>query len=142
MSFSHIVLTVSDLNSSKTFYEKVLSPLGFSIADFQPDNYYRLTNGLDMVIVLSQVGQKYSDITYHRKGVGLNHLAICVDSMDSVDAYEKHLNKLGIKILGDGKSYMNYRKGYYSLLFEDPDRIMIEIVWHDNFYFSKENVEA
>ena len=142
MSFSHIVLTVSDLNLSQTFYENVLSPLGFSVADFQPKNYYRITNGRDMVIVLSQVEQKYSDIAYHRKGVGLNHFAICVDSKDAVDTFEKHLKTSGIKILGDGKSYMDYRKGYYSLLFEDPDRIMIEIVWHDNFYFSKENVEA
>jgi hypothetical protein len=41
-----------------------------------------------------------------------------------------------IPLLGEGKVETGYRHGYYCLLFEDPDRVMIEIVWHDAYYFS------
>jgi len=140
MTISHIVLNVSKLKESVEFYKKVLIPLGFSVADYDKNEFYRFTNGIDSVIVLSQVEKKYSDMRYHRNAVGLNHIAISVKTKEDVDKFETHLNNLEIKILGEGKTYMDYRKGYYALFFEDFDRIMIEVVWHDDFYFSKKEL--
>lgn len=137
MGFSHLVLNVRDLSISVSFYQSVLAPLGFVVADGEELQYCRLTNGLDMVIVLNQVEVNHAHRPYHRKGTGLNHFAICVSSRDDVDAYHSHLSSLGVPLLGGGTHEMDYRRGYYSLLFEDPDRIMIEVVWHDSFYFSK-----
>lgn len=138
-SFSHIALNVLDLETSIEFYLKTLSPLGFKLADKEDGEYARLTNGKNFVIVLCPTGKKYLDFKYHRKATGLSHFAISVSSKQCVDKMEKHLLSLNIKPLGEGKIELGYRRGYYCLLFECPDRIMIEIVCHDPFYFSYDN---
>ena len=133
-AFSHISLNVSDLAASSKFYINALSPLDFTVADSAKD-YVRLTNGSNFVIVLSPVEPKHQRRAYHRKAVGLGHLAISVTSREIVDRMEDHLHGLGITALGDGKVELGYRRGYYCFLFEDPDKIMIEIAYHDPFYF-------
>jgi catechol-2,3-dioxygenase len=135
--FSHIVLKVSDLKRSTQFYIETLTPLGFSVADSESGRFVRLTNGQNFVIVLSQVEKQFNKFKYHRKAVGLNHFAIRVASKDEVDRIERHLSECGVILLGNGKVETGYRKGYYCLLFEDPDRIMIEVVYHTDFYYSR-----
>jgi len=137
-AFSHISLNVSDLEISTKFYLEVLGPLGFSVADSNAKEYVRFTNGSSLVIVLCPVEEKHRQRSYHRKAIGLSHFAISVPSKEMVDATENRLRKLGVRILGEGKVEIGYRKGYYCFLFEDPDRVMIEIVNHDPFYFSRE----
>ncbi|MGE0175086.1 MAG: VOC family protein [Oligoflexales bacterium] len=137
-AFSHISLNVSNLEISRKFYLEVLAPLGFSIADSSANEYVRFTNGSSLVIVLCSVEEKHRQYAYHRKAIGLGHFAISVPSKEIVDATEASLRKGGVQILGDGKVEIGYRKGYYCFLFEDPDRVMIEIVYHDPFYFSRE----
>lgn len=138
-SCSHIALNVTDLEKSIEFYLKTLSPLGFKLADKEDGEYARLTNGKNFVIVLSPTQEKYLGYKYHRRAVGLGHFAISVPTNKYVDDMEKHLLSLNIKTLGEGKIELGYRRGYYCLLFECPDRIMIEIVCHDPFYFSYDN---
>jgi catechol 2,3-dioxygenase-like lactoylglutathione lyase family enzyme len=133
---SHLQLNVSDQNASRDFYLRVLSPLGFQIADEQPGEYARLTNGSSFVLVLCRTETRFSHGSYHRKATGLGHFAIQVSSPGLVDAMEQHLAKLGIPLLGEGKVETGYRRGYYCLAFEDPDRVMVEIVCHDPYYFS------
>jgi catechol 2,3-dioxygenase-like lactoylglutathione lyase family enzyme len=133
--FSHIELNVSDLRKSVAFYLSTLSRLGFQKAD-EGEGYVRISNGRDAVITLCPVGDTYRDHAYHRKGVGLGHFAISVESREVVDGMAEHLATLGIALLGDGKVELGYRRGYYTIAFEDTDRIMIEIVHHDPHYFS------
>ena len=132
---SHIELNVSNLDVSVRFYLSALRPLGFERADGS-DEYVRISNGRDTVITLCPVHDAYRDRTYHRRTVGLSHFAIAVDSAEVVNQMEAHLAELGIPRLGEGKVELGYRGGYYTLAFEDPDRIMIEIVHHDLHYFS------
>jgi catechol 2,3-dioxygenase-like lactoylglutathione lyase family enzyme len=136
LSFSHIQLNVSDLAQSVSFYMSVLGPFGFREADAEEGRYARLTNGCDTVVVLSAVEEKYRVHAYHRKRAGLSHVAFAVESRQEVDRMEAVLAALGIPLLGEGKVESDYRRGYYTLAFEDPDRIMIEIVHHSVHYFS------
>jgi catechol 2,3-dioxygenase-like lactoylglutathione lyase family enzyme len=114
----------------------VLGPFGFQEADAEEGHYARLTNGRDAVIVLSPVEEKHRDHGHHRKRAGLSHLAFSVESHEEVDRMAGILATLGIPLLGEGKVELGYRRGYCTLAFEDPDRIMIEIVHHDAHYFS------
>ncbi|MBW2736142.1 MAG: VOC family protein [Deltaproteobacteria bacterium] len=133
---SHIELNVSDLEMSSRFYGSALGPLGFQKADELAGEYVRFSNGHNVVIVLCPVDQAHRPNGYHRKNIGLSHLAIAVESKELVDQMEDHLTELGIGLLGEGKIETGYRNGYYTLAFEDPDRIMIEVVHHSLDYFS------
>ncbi|EYF07159.1 VOC family protein [Chondromyces apiculatus] len=135
-SFSHLELNVTDLDRSIDFYLSALSPLGFVLADSERGQYARLTNGRDAVLILCPVAEAYRDRPYHRKAVGLSHLAFGVESHERVDEMIAHLAQLGIPLLGEGKISSDYRRGYCTIAFEDPDRIMIEIVHHDPHYFA------
>jgi len=88
------------------------------------------------VIVLAQTGMLASAFSYHRKHVGLAHFALTAGSREMIDAMERHLISMGVPLLGRGKCEIGYRGEYYTLAFEDPDRVMIEIVWHLPAYFA------
>lgn len=132
---SHVEFNVSNLDASVQFYLSALRPLGFERTDGS-DEYVRISNGRDTVITLCPVQDAYRERTYHRRAVGLSHFAIAVDSVGVVDDMATYLLGQGIPLLGEGKVELGYRRGYYTLAFEDPDRIMIEIVHHDPYYFS------
>ena len=68
---------------------------------------------------------------YHRRRVGLNHVAFRADSRKMVDGFHsKYLRPKGIPILyGGPRERPEYSKGYYSVYFEDPDRIKLELVY-------------
>lgn len=136
--FSHIELNVLDLEKSCAFYLKALAPLGFARADGEPGEFVRITNGRNAVIILSAVEERFRDRQYHRKAVGLGHIAIAAGSKEMLDQMEMHIRDSEIPILGEGRTSMAYRRGYDSFFFEDPDRILIEVVHHDPFYFSLE----
>ena len=135
---SHIELNVTDLDVSVRFYESALEPLGFSRADSAPGSYVRISNGRDAVIVLCQTERQHLSgaKSYHRRRVGLSHFALAVESRDLVDQMETHLTSIGVPLLGQGTCEIGYRGGYYTLSFEDPDRVMIEVVCHNPSYFS------
>jgi len=132
---SHIELNVSDLDRSVRFYLSALAPLGFQKADASED-YARISNGRDAVITLCPVRDVHRHRVHHRRAIGLAHLALAVDTPTLVDEMARHLSALSIPLLGAGKVELGYRRGYYTLAFEDPDRIMIEVVHHDPHYFS------
>lgn len=132
---SHIELNVSSLEASTRFYLRALRPLGFRVAD-QGDGYVRLTNGSDAVVVLCPVAEEHRHRTHHRKGVGLGHFALAVESREALDAFQAHLAEQGIPLLGEGKLHTEYRHGYSTLAFEDPDRVMVEVMWADRHYYS------
>ena len=63
--------------------------------------------------------------------MGLNHVAFHADSRKIVDEFHsKYLRPKGISILyGGPRERTEYSKGYYSVYFEDPDRIKLELVF-------------
>lgn len=126
---------VTDLAASRDFYLTALAPLKFVEAEDGDAHFVRLTNGADMVIVLAPVEARFRARGYHRKSVGMNHFALSVDRKEDVDAMSVHLHQKGIPLLGSGTFETTYRGGYWGLMFEDPDRIMIEIVHHHPHYF-------
>ena len=132
---SHVVLVVSDMGASEAFYLALLGPLGFSKADAVPGEYARLTNGADAVLVLSPLEEAYAGFTHHRRGVGMNHLAFRAPSQAVLDEVVEVMRERGLQPLGEGRVDTGYRGRYDTVSFEDPDRIMIEVVWHGEGYF-------
>lgn len=127
---SHIELNVSDYAKSIRFYDQVLIPLGWKRLVCQKT--HTVFSDGQMKIVLGPVEEKYRTPEFHRKRVGLNHLAFYAPTQAFVDEYVKTILKpKNIKCL-----YENHSKGdetYYSIFFEDPDRLKIEVVYSPEY---------
>lgn len=122
----HIELYVSNLNESSVFWGWLLEELEYK--PFQKWNEGRSWKWGASYIVLVQVEEAYLDAGYHRKRVGLNHLAFHAKSRLHVDHLKNQLEKKGIEILYKDKYPYAGGKGQYAIYLEDPDRIKIEVV--------------
>lgn len=125
-------IVVSDLGASEKFYDELLTHLGFKKVTDEADNK-GWSNG-PSGFWIEQVSDKYNDKPFHRKQVGLNHIAFRATSRETVDKfYKDFLLPRGITVLyGGPKEYPEYHKGYYAVFFEDPDRVKLELMWMDD----------
>lgn len=124
-TLSHIEINTSNLK----FYKELLTYLGYKIIR-EWDNEFGASDGsTDMWV--TEVGTKYKGDGFHRKRIGLNHLAVRVSSKDEVDQfYKEYLQPKNIAVLyGGPKEYPEYVPGYYAVYFEDPDRIKLEVTY-------------
>jgi ribosomal protein S18 acetylase RimI-like enzyme/catechol 2,3-dioxygenase-like lactoylglutathione lyase family enzyme len=132
---SHIEINVSNYSKSIQFYDRVLFPFGWKRIVCQ-QGFTSYSDG-SMKLILSPVESKFGIAGYHRKNIGLNHLALYATSRKSVDDfYSDVLLKNNISCL-----YKETPEGdntYYAVFFEDPDRIKIEIVYSPE-YCSKDH---
>ncbi|WP_286170543.1 VOC family protein [Bacillus sp. NTK071] len=122
----HIELYVSDLKKSSLFWGWLLEELGY--IPFQKWDEGRSWKWKDSYIVFVQVEESFVDHGYHRKRIGLNHLAFHAKSREHVDYLFNQLETMGINILYRDKYPFAGGKGHYALYFEDPDRIKVEVV--------------
>jgi catechol 2,3-dioxygenase-like lactoylglutathione lyase family enzyme len=122
-SLEHLDITVSDLERSGEFWAAFLKDLGYREFAKSPTGW-SWTND-ETTVFLLQAEPAYLDPPYHRKRVGLNHLAFGVSDPRKVDAFATRLKERNIPLLYDGA---RTGRTTYAVFFEDPDRIKIEVV--------------
>ena len=114
----HIEFYVSDLQKSVKFWSWLLRELDYKVYQkWEAGQSWKLQN---TYVVLVQVEEKYLDNPYHRKRVGLNHVAFKVDK-NFLRNIKQKIKRKKIKILYENKNYKN------KIFFEDPDRIKVEL---------------
>lgn len=79
-----------------------------------------------MVFVQTEI--EYLDKGYHRKRIGLNHLAFHAQSRSEVDRIAQLIQMKGMTLLYPERHPDENDSDYYALFFEDPDRIKVELV--------------
>src|SRR5690349_3415975 len=79
----HIEIYVSDIEQSFEFWSQLLEPLGYC-ADRFPGGF-SLEHSSVPYITFVQIDDKFRSHPYHRKAVGLNHLAFFVEDRAGVD---------------------------------------------------------
>ncbi|QHZ47542.1 hypothetical protein M654_015195 [Bacillus sp. NSP9.1] len=122
----HIELYVSNLDRSKRFWGWFLQELGY-------EAYQRWEGGISWkkeraYIVLVQAEERFIEAGYHRRRVGLNHLAFQADSKAQVDDMTEQLMERGYRLLYEDRHPFAGGDGHYALYAEDPDRIKVELV--------------
>lgn len=124
----HLQIQVSNLQGSVTFYGELLGRLGFGKV-FETQGMVEWQNEGTRIIV-AQCSKRFLGESYHRKRVGLNHIAFRAPSRAAVDElYHNYLVPNRIPVLyGGPKEWEGYDPGYYAVYFEDPDRIKLELV--------------
>jgi catechol 2,3-dioxygenase-like lactoylglutathione lyase family enzyme len=126
-SIQHVEINVSEFERSKAFYQGFLEWLGHRRI-VEGKDFAGWSNGEAMIFVTYL--ERYKDSGFHRRRVGLNHIAFWAKSKADVDKFHSEfLVPRSIKVLyGGPKEYPEYGKGYYAVYFEDPDRIKLEFV--------------
>jgi glyoxylase I family protein len=130
-SLSHLDLTVTDLESSVEFYERVLLRLGYRRLDDAGAGApcWGISDAAGGFFTIAlKLARPGSGTTHDRYSPGLHHLAFHADSREDVDAFHGFLLDIGATVLDPPTEYA-YTPGYYAVFFADPDGIKLEVVF-------------
>lgn len=121
----HIYVTISDLDRSEAFYDRVLlKTLGFRKNKFtlggEPHVQY-FNRHFGYVLRPSQTPAKHDSYA-----PGLHHFCLRVDSIDDVIAASTQLRSSGVDA-SEAKNYPEYAPDYWATFFSDPDGIRLEV---------------
>ncbi len=118
---AHVTLTVSDLNRSVQWYERLFDMK--MILDETPGPFRRavwLVGGRTL-IGLHQFPDPSDDLPFDERRIGLDHLAFTCESRPDLEAWEARLDKLGV--VNGGIVDADYGS---ALSCRDPDNIALE----------------
>lgn len=121
---AHVQLTVNDLQRAMPFYEKVLGFLGMRPVVKSATGLYMI--GGRTAVIITRSPEENRDVPFDQRRIGLHHLCFRARSRDDVDALHAFLVAEGVKVVHapeDGP----WAPGYYSVLFEDPEGIRLEL---------------
>lgn len=122
--FDHMDVYVGDLARSVAFWGAFLELLGFDRAADRPTAKSWKGPGAEIFFV--QTEPDFVSQGYHRKRIGLNHLAFAVRDRAELEAVLEHVRTIGARLLYEGG--IEETKTQHRLFFEDPDRIKVEVV--------------
>lgn len=121
---AHVVLTVSDFAAARAFYGTLLPALGLQPV-IDADVFFYCVGGRTAIGIMPAEPEQQHERFVQRR-VGLHHLCFRARERADVDAVHALVRDLGATIVHppeDGP----WAPGYYSLLFEDPDGIRLEV---------------
>lgn len=121
VGIDHISLRVADFDTSKAFYDKLMTFLGFKVLDSYPDQI-GWTNGKTRLWI-GQADAKGAKHKHRIGDVGFHHYAFELQSRKDVDALEAFVKKLGATIVDPADEYYD---DYYAVFFLDPDGLKLE----------------
>lgn len=128
----HIDLTVKDPWASAPFYDAVLGYMGYRRWDEDERGIdWEHATSPDQIptIGLLKASPLGGAHRHDRYEPGLHHMAWIADSRDDVDALYKLLLTIKATVLDPPADYPQYGKGYYAVMFADPDGLKLEYVF-------------
>jgi catechol 2,3-dioxygenase-like lactoylglutathione lyase family enzyme len=122
---AHIQLTVADVTRSVRFYEPLLHFFEMRTIIKTPQIFYCV--GSRTGIAISQADPEHRGERFQQRRVGLHHFCFRARTREDVDEIFGFVERLeGVRIV-HGPQEDGFAPGYYSILFEDPDGIRIEV---------------
>jgi catechol 2,3-dioxygenase-like lactoylglutathione lyase family enzyme len=121
---AHLFLTVSRFEEARNFYRELLTFMGM-VPVIDADQMLYCVGGRTAVGI-EPVGEAYTNDRFVQQRVGLHHVCFRARNREDVDKFYEKAVSLGAKIVHapeDGP----WAPGYYSVLFEDPDGIRLEM---------------
>jgi len=121
---AHVILTVSDFTAARAFYGVLLPALGLRPVVDSEVFFYCV--GGRTAIGIAPADSDLPPERFVQRRVGLHHLCFRARERADVDAAHALVRDLGATIVHppeDGP----WAPGYYSVLFEDPDGIRLEV---------------
>lgn len=121
---AHIILTVNDFETAVPFYEKLLPFLGMKRV-FKGEEFVHFVGG-KTALGISKCDERYRQERFVQRRVGLHHVCFRARERGDVDKFHGFLQELGARIVHPPEEGP-WAPGYYSVLFEDPDGIRLEM---------------
>ena len=121
---AHIFVTVSNIDTCLPFYERLLTFLGMRPV-MKTDTMLYCVGGRTAVGV-TQAEEPYRGERFVQFRVGLHHLCFRARERADVDTVHEFLKDIGATIVHPPEGGP-WAPGYYSVLFEDPDGIRLEV---------------
>jgi catechol 2,3-dioxygenase-like lactoylglutathione lyase family enzyme len=121
---AHVMLTVSDFKKCQPFYHRILTEMGMTPVIYE-DGWLYCVGGRTAVGIM-EAGESYRDERFVQTRVGLHHVCFRARTREEVDKLYEILLELDAHIVHPPEEGA-WAPGYYSLLFEDPDGIRLEI---------------
>lgn len=120
-TIAHVSLTVSDLDRSISWYERLLDTKLVLAEGAGPFRRAALLVGGKALVGLQQFPDPADSLPFNERRIGLDHLAFACASRSELEVWKARLDQLGI--LNGGV----VDAGYGSVLsFRDPDNIALE----------------
>ena len=123
----HVELYVSDLERSIAFWTPFMAMLGYE-ADRWSEGMNYMRGEDEPYFCLLQADSEHVGAGYHRKRVGLNHLAFRGSSRAQVDEVARWVKANGYTLLYEDRHPYAGGPDYYAVFCEDPDRFKLEVV--------------
>jgi catechol 2,3-dioxygenase-like lactoylglutathione lyase family enzyme len=121
---AHIMLTVSDFSRARAFYGELLPAFGLKPV-IDGEAYYYCVGGRTAVGIRPG-SEEHAGERFVQERVGLHHVCFRVRSREDVDATHELALELGATVVHPPEEGA-WAPGYYSVLFEDPDGIRLEV---------------
>ena len=113
---NHIILTISDVQQSRLFYEGLL---GFELFDIA-DGFYFVCGGVAFFFFPSN--QPVPGDRFNEFRIGLDHLSFTAPNEETLQAFADKLKAAGVETQG----VEQYHTGNKYVAFRDPDNIQLE----------------
>jgi catechol 2,3-dioxygenase-like lactoylglutathione lyase family enzyme len=121
---AHVMLTVSNYEACQPFYERLLTFLGLKPV-INIDGMLYCVGGRTAVGIV-RAEDAHARERFVQLRVGLHHVCFRARAREDVDALHAFLLELGARIVHPPEEGA-WAPGYYSVLFEDPDGIRLEM---------------
>jgi catechol 2,3-dioxygenase-like lactoylglutathione lyase family enzyme len=123
---AHIQLTVNDPDLSLPFWEKLCHFLEMKTLIKGEGIVYCI--GSRTGVLVRAAPEERRGETFDQNRVGLHHLCFRAREREDVDTIYRFVSKeLGATIVHPPEAGEHFAPGYYSVLFEDPDGIRVEV---------------
>jgi catechol 2,3-dioxygenase-like lactoylglutathione lyase family enzyme len=121
---AHTFITAGDFERSVAFYRQLLPFLGLKEVADTPDLYYCVGGRTGFGI--ERPDPQYAGERFVQSRVGLHHHCWRVRERADIDEVHRFLLEIGARVV-HGPQEDAFAPGYFSVLFEDPDGIRLEV---------------
>jgi catechol 2,3-dioxygenase-like lactoylglutathione lyase family enzyme len=121
---AHIFVTAGDFKRAREFYSRLLPFLGLKPV-LDVEGYYYCVGGRTAFGV-SAPSSEHAGQRFVQSRVGLHHVCFRARERADIDTVFEFLKSIDSKIV-HGPQEDGFAPGYYSVLFEDPDGIRLEV---------------
>ncbi|MFP6627297.1 MAG: VOC family protein [Deltaproteobacteria bacterium] len=121
---AHVMLTVANIEECRPFYAEILTFMGLKPV-IDSDSYLYCVGGRTAVGI-QPASDEYKGQPFAQTRSGLHHVCFRARSREDVDEFYQLLLRLEATIV-HAPEEGPWAPGYYSVLFEDPDGIRLEM---------------